>query len=711
MVTVLEQPKKSASPGADRSREAAGRRRGLSQVRNIGIIAHIDAGKTTVTERMLFYSGRVHRMGEVHDGNTVMDYLVQEKERGITITSAATTIFWRDCQVNIIDTPGHVDFTVEVERSLRVLDGAVGVFCGVGGVQPQSETVWRQADRYGVPRIAFVNKLDRVGADFASVVGQIRSRLGSNAIPIQIPWGREESFRGAIDLLELRALAFAEAELGARVVSGAVPPELAAEAERARAALVEQLAEKDERVLEAYLANPDVPAALLRAALRRLTVANAAVPVLCGAALRNKGIQPLLDAVVDYLPAPLDIPPAVGHHPKTGEAVERSADDLGPACALAFKLTNDPYIGRLVFARVYSGQLKKGQNVFNPRTKKRERITRLVLLHADAREDVDTLYSGEIGAIVGLKQATTGDTLCAEHLPVEMERIRFPEPVIAMAIEPKSQADRDKLKLALDTLANEDPTCVIKADAETGQTLIHGMGELHLEILKDRIAREFKVPANTGKPVVAYRETIRAGARAEHRFQREIGGQLQFAQVTLAVEPHPRGTGNRIEFAVSADRLPPDFRPSVAEGIQDGLVTGVLANYPLVDVRVQVTDARFDEASSTEVAFRTAGVLALREAVKQADPVLLEPIMALDIVTPGESMGDVLGDLNGRRGRVKHLLSRETLQVITAEVPLAELFGYSTVIRSITKGRASYTMEPACFAAVPEAIQQQLLNR
>ncbi len=711
MTAVAERSSETGRTDETRRREAPERCRPLAKVRNIGIVAHIDAGKTTVSERILFYAGRVHRMGEVHEGTAVMDFMPQEKERGITITSAATTCFWRDCQINLIDTPGHVDFTVEVERSLRVLDGAIGVFCAVGRVQPQSETVWRQANRYGVPRIAFVNKMDRIGADFEAVVGEMRDRLGANAVPVQIPWGREESFRGVIDLVTMERVLFDERTLGARCERGPVPPEMAAAAEAARARMLEKLAEADEAVLEAYLEHPDLPAETIRAGIRRAVVSGRMVPVLAGAALRNKGVQPLLDAVVDYLPSPADLPPVAGHHPKTHAIVLREADDSGPTAALVFKLVNDPYVGRLALVRVYSGQLRKGHNIYNPRTRKRDRISRLVLLHADAREEVETLYSGEIGGVVGVKQGSTGDTFCAEHQPVELERIRFPEPVMAMAIEPKSQADREKLNAALEDLAAEDPTCVITTDAETGQTLISGMGELHLEILRDRMLREWKVEANTGKPMVSYRETITGHGRGEHRFEREIGGQRHMAQVVLEVEPGPRGEGNRIEFDVPATRIPAAFRPATEEGIRDGLTTGVLANYNLTDVRVRVVGGAFHEQESTDVAFRTAACLALREAVRAAGPVLLEPIMAMEITVPAEHLGDVIGDLNGRRGQIRDIAARDAAQVIHALVPLAEIFGYSTAIRSLTRGRASYTMEPTRFDIVPEAIQHQLLNQ
>lgn len=711
METVLEQKRKGDSAGEVRSREAADRSRPLADLRNIGIIAHIDAGKTTTTERILFYAGRVHRMGEVHEGTATMDWMPQEKERGITITSAATTCFWKDHQINIIDTPGHVDFTVEVERSLRVLDGAVVVFCGVGGVQPQSETVWRQADRYHVPRLAFVNKMDRVGADFNSVIRQMREKLGATPLAIQIPMGCEDQFRGVVDLVTMEALTYDDTSLGAKVVTSSIPAGLGAAAEKARAEMIEFLAERDEGVLDAYLANPDVPAALLKEGLRRATLDRKITPVLAGSSLRNKGVQQLLDAVVDYLPSPVDVPPVEGSHPKTHEAVTRETDDFAPLSALVFKLMNDPYMGRMAFVRVYSGQLKKGQNVFNSRLRKRERVMKLVLLHADDRQEVETIHAGEIGAVVGIKQATTGDTLCAENQPVELERIRFPEPVMSMAIEPKSQADRDKLNEALAALAAEDPTCVVSIDGDTGQTLLSGMGELHLEILKDRMFREYKVQANAGRPMVAYRESVSATGRGEHKFERDIGGQRQYAEVIIEVSPAKRGAGTEVEFDIPASRIPSEFRPCVEDGIRDGLLTGVVANYSLVDLHVRIVGGSFHEQESTEMAFRTAGNMALRAAAKAAAPVILEPIMSLEIVLPPEHLGDVLNDVSARRGHVHDMTSRETVQVVHAKIPLAELFGYSTAIRSLTRGRASYTMEPACFDVVPAAIQQQLLER
>jgi elongation factor G len=711
MVAVLTDKRTGHGAETAGSREAPDRLRPLAQVRNIGIIAHIDAGKTTTTERMLYYAGRVHKMGEVHDGTTVMDWMAQEKERGITITSAATTCFWRDVQVNIVDTPGHVDFTIEVERSLRVLDGAIGIFCGVGGVQSQSETVWMQADHYHVPRLAFVNKLDRLGADFAGVVADIRERLGAYAAPVQIPLGREQSFTGLIDLLRMKAIKFDESSLGKVTSEEAIPTEYAVAAERARAELVERVAERDEDVLAAYMESPDVDADRLRAGVRRLTVAGRMVPVLCGSSLRNKGVQQLLDAVVDYLPSPLDIAPVEGHQPVTGQVATRAADDFAPLGALAFKIVNDAYLGRMAFIRVYSGRIKRGQSVFNARTRRRERVMRLIRLHADNRDEVEVLHSGEIGAVAGMADVTTGDTLCAENAQIAFGRIRLPSPVMFMAVEPRSRADREKLDEALAALASEDPTCLVRRDEETGQTILSGMGELHLEILRDRMLREYKVQANTGKPTVSYHETVTGRGSAEHLFDREIAGHRQTARVALAVEPRIRGAGNLVDIRVQHANIPPVFRSAIEQGVRDVLLTGVLARYPLVDVGVSVTDGGCDPETSTEVAFRTAAVLAMREAVMSAAPEFLEPVMLLEIATPADHMGDVLGDLNSRRGKIRELTSRGAVQVIRALVPLAELFGYSTAVRSLTKGRASYTMQPERFEVVPAALKEQLLNR
>lgn len=711
MVVALEHAEQRSAEAAGTAGVAGGRRRPLARVRNFGIVAHIDAGKTTVSERILYYTGRVHKMGEVHDGNTVMDWMPQEQERGITITSAATTCFWRDTQLNLIDTPGHVDFTAEVERSLRVLDGAVGVFCGVAGVQPQSETVWRQADRYRVPRIAFINKMDRVGARFRWVVEHIRERLGARLAVLQLPIGEGEDFRGVVDLLRMEAVTFSEEDQGATVIRGPIPPELRADAEAARAALVEAIAEQSEAVLAAFLESPDVPAELLLAGLREATIGGRLTPVLCGSALRNKGIQPLLDAVVDLLPSPADLPPVRGHHPKTGETIERRADDTAPLAALVFKVANDPFFGKLLYTRVYSGVLRKGANVFNPRTRKRERVGRIVEVHANQRRDIEALFAGEIGGVVGVKTATTGDTLCAENAPALLERIAFPEPVIAMAVEPRSAADRPSLEAALRALADEDPTFRVRVDPETGQTLISGMGELHLEILRDRMLREFKVQANAGRPTVSYRESIGAPASAEHVFQREIGGKMHYGRVAVEIEPRARGAGNEIVFAVSPDDLPAEFRPAVEEGLRDALTTGVLGNYPVIDTAVRVVGGGFRPTEASEVAFRTAATLALRDALRAARPTLLEPVMALDITTPDEHLGDILNDLNARRARVREIQAGEGVSMVRAEAPLAELFGYTTRLRSLSKGRAACTMEPRRFDEVPEPLRTALLNR
>ena len=688
---------------------ASAREYPLADIRNIGIVAHIDAGKTTTTERILFYSGKVHKMGEVHDGTAVMDWMAQEQERGITITSADTTCFWNGRQINVIDTPGHVDFTAEVERSLRVLDGAVGVFCAVGGVQPQSETVWRQADRYGVPRIAFVNKMDRTGARFARVVEEMRAKLHANAVPVQLPIGAEDAFEGVVDLIAMRALRF-QGELGSDVVASDIPDALAADAAAARERLLEAVAETSEDLLSAYLETGDLPADRLKAGLRAATVSGALVPVLCGSSFHNQGIQPLLDAIVDYLPSPLDVPPIRGTHPKTGDALERKPDDDGPLCAMAFKVATDPFVGRVVYVRVYSGVLRKGANVWNPRTARRERLMRLLRLHANQRTDTDTLFSGEIGAIAGIKGVGSGDTLCAEQKPIVLERITFPEPVISMAIEPKTQADKEKMQAALADLAEEDPTFRVGVNPETGQTIMQGMGELHLEILRDRMLREFRVQANAGKPMVAYKETVTSTARAESEFDRMLGDKHHYARVALTVSPAPRGTGNTVQIHLSNETIPRDYHPYIEEGIRDGLSTGVLSNYPLVDVAVTVDGGAFHPTDSTDIAFRTAASMAVREAVGKAAPALLEPLMQLEITTPEEHLGDVLADLNTRRGQVTDMTARDALRLIQATVPLAGLFGYATTLRSLSKGRASYSMEPSRFEIVPPAIAKPLLE-
>jgi elongation factor G len=711
MAIVAAQQQNNTQKASASKNEASGRRRSLSRIRNIGIIAHIDAGKTTTTERVLFYSGRVHKMGEVHEGTATMDWMAQEQERGITITSAATTCFWLDHQINIIDTPGHVDFTVEVERSLRVLDGAVGVFCGVAGVQPQSETVWRQATKYKVPCLAFVNKMDRKGADFERVVGDLRERLGANAVPVQLPIGSEDDFAGVIDLVGRKAFRFSGDSLGAEIEASEIPDGMSVAVETARAALVEAVADLDEQTLESYMDSPDVSAASLTEGIRRCTVGGKLVPVLCGSALRNKGVQPLLDAVVHFLPSPLDVPSITGHHPKTSEELTREADDSQPLSALTFKISTDPYVGKLAFARVYSGVLKKGQNVYNPRVSKRERISRLLKLHANHREDVDAIHTGEIGAIVGPKHCTSGDTLCLENDPVVLESIEFPEPVISMAIEPRTQADRDKLTHALAALAEEDPTFQVSTNEESGQTIISGMGELHLEILKDRMFREFNVQANAGKPTVAYRESVTGNGAGESTFDREIGGATQYARIAVSVAPRAREEGHSVQWKTSKEQVPEEFHKAVEQGIQDALITGVLGNYAMVDIEVTVTGGDNRQEESTETAFRSATVMAMRAALQDADPVLLEPIMRLEIITPEEYMGEILGDTNSRRGKILEMESNGDQRVIHAEVPLERLFGYSTDIRSLSKGRAVCSMEPHLFEIVPPAQRDKILHR
>ena len=686
----------------------------LCDIRNIGIVAHIDAGKTTTTERILFYAGRTHRLGNVDEGNTVTDWMIQERERGITITSAAITCFWLGKCINLIDTPGHVDFTIEVERSLRVLDGAVGVFCAVGGVQPQSETVWRQADRYNVPRLAFVNKMDRMGADFDRCVSEIRTKLHANAVRVEIPIGKEDGFKGTIDLLERKAHFYDEASSGREVEVTEIPEELKVEAESAREELCEKCADADDETAEKYLENPDLSAEELRASLRRSVVAGKLVPVLCGSSLRDKGVQQLLDAVVWSLPSPEDRPPVEATDLKTEAKVTRDCDAGAPLTSLVFKIATDPYVGRLFFVRVYGGILKKGQNVFNPRTRKRERVMKLVKLSADEQTEVEALRTGEIGAIVGLKQTTTGDTLCAEFQPCYLERITVPEPVMSIAIEPKSSADKGKLQDSLEQLAAEDPTCQVRVDEETGQMILSGMGELHLEILVDRLRREFKCGANTGKPMVSYYETVSGTGKSDFLFDQTVGGKRLCAGVTVEVSPRKRGSGYAVEVAPAAKRGLPDERlaGNIEQGLTNGILTGVLARYPMTDVLAKVTAVSVtDEEAATDVAFVTAAVMGFREAAKAAGPELLEPIMSLDIVTPPEYVGDIMGDINGRRGAVRDMTMRGDMQIVRADVPLAELFGYATAIRSLSRGRAGYTMEPGAFAEVPRTVREQLLNR
>ena len=685
----------------------------LSNVRNIGIVAHIDAGKTTTTERILFYTGKIHKPGEVHEGDTTTDFMVQEKERGITIQSAAITCEWKGRTVNIIDTPGHVDFTMEVERSLRVLDGAVCVFCAVGGVQPQSETVWRQADRYRVPRVAFVNKMDRMGADFARVVDELRTKLKANACPVELPIGKEDGFKGVVDLLEMKGIIYDEASEGKNFTVGDVPAELKDEAELARAELCEKIADLDEGVMEAYLENGDLTADELRGAIRRQVVAGAFVPVLCGTAFKDKGIQPLLDAVVDYLPAPTDRPPVAATDLKSGNAVTRKHDPQELLTALVFKIASDTY-GRLFFVRVYGGVLKKGANVFNPRTRKRERVMKIVRLFADDRTEVDELRAGDIGAIVGLKDATTGDTLCAEMKPCYLERITAPQPVMFLAIEPKSGADKDKLVDAMNELAAEDPTCQVRQDEETGQTILSGMGELHLEILVDRLKREFKCAANVGKPMVSYLETVTAPAAKAFTFDRELGGKRHAVTLTVEVKPLERGKGREVKVARDVlNELPdPKLAACLEQALMDGVMTGVLARYPMTDLSAAVTGMELvDPEVSDEIALRGAAMMGFREAAEAAAPEFLEPIMKLEITTPPESVGEVLGDLNARRGTVLDMEQRGDMQIVHARVPMAQMFGYATAIRSLTKGRASYSMEPDTFDIAPRAVREELLSR
>jgi elongation factor G len=667
-------------------------------------MAHIDAGKTTTTERILYYTGRTHRMGEVHEGGAVMDWMEQEKERGITITSAATTCAWRDHAINIIDTPGHVDFTAEVERSLRVLDGAIAVFCSVGGVEPQSETVWRQADKYRVARIAFVNKMDRVGADFSRVVGMMKDRLGANAHPVQLPVGAGETFNGLIDLIRMKAVIFHDEDLGRTWEEMDVPQDLRETAQVARHELIEGLAEVDEEFFEIYAEEREPTEEEFHAAIRRATSSALFVPVLCGAAFRNKGVQRLLDAVVDYLPSPLDVPPVVGIDPATEEEIERGPDPDEPLAALAFKITTDPFVGKLAYLRIYSGTLNAGSYVLNATQEKRQRIGRLLRMHANKREEVEEAVAGDIVAAVGFKKIVTGDTICEVDRPLLLETMSFPEPVISVAVEPRSKADQDRLTDALTKLSEEDPTFRVKIDEDTGQMIIAGMGELHLEILVDRMLREFKVQANVGRPEVSYKETISQAATSETRFVRQTGGHGQYAHVVIEVEPAERGTGLVFEDRTKGGAIPKEFVSAAENGIREGMEAGVLAGYPLTDVAVRLVDGSTHEVDSSELAFKVAGSMAIKDAAKKAGPVLLEPIMDVEVVTPAEYMGDVTGDLNARRGKVAGMVPRGDAQVIAATVPLSEMFGYATQLRSVTQGRAVYSMEFARFEPAPQQV-------
>jgi elongation factor G len=682
----------------------------LDRVRNIGIMAHIDAGKTTTTERILYYTGRTHKMGEVHEGAATMDWMAQEQERGITITSAATTAFWRDHRINIIDTPGHVDFTVEVERSLRVLDGAVAVFDSVAGVQPQSETVWRQADKYKVPRIAFINKMDRTGANFFAAVQSMRDRLGANPVPVQLPIGQEEHFQGVIDLVEMRAIVYKD-DLGQHYDVREIPAELAEQAHEYHHQLIDTISHFDDEVLETYIGDESaVTPEQIRRALRAGTLSDEITPVLLGSAFKNKGVQPLLDAVIDYLPSPLDVPPMVGLDPKTHEEVERAPSLDAPFSALAFKVMSDPYVGKLTYFRVYSGRLKAGDRVLNTTTGRTERVGRILQMHANHREERDEIGAGEIAAGVGLKQTTTGDSLAAEQSPIVLESMTFPDPVISVAVEPKSKADQDKLSQGLARLAEEDPTFRVTSDEETGQTLIAGMGELHLEIIVDRLKREFNVAANVGRPQVAYRETAsKPVERIQGRFVRQTGGSGQYGDAVINLSPQDPGAGYEFVDKIVGGKIPKEYIPAVDAGIKEAMGSGVLAGYPVVDVKVELVEGSYHEVDSSERAFKIAGSMAFKEAMKRAKPVLLEPVMAVEVTTPEEYLGDVMGNLNSRRGRIESMNPVGNAQVVTASVPLSEMFGYATDLRSMSQGRADFTMQFERYEEVPATIAQTIV--
>jgi len=684
----------------------------LAKTRNIGIMAHIDAGKTTTTERILFYTGKSHKIGEVHDGAATMDWMVQEQERGITITSAATTCFWHDHRIQIIDTPGHVDFTVEVERSLRVLDGAVAVFCAVGGVQPQSETVWRQADRYHVPRIAYINKMDRTGADFHKVVAMMNERLGTRPILLQLPIGAEDKFEGIIDLIDMKAIHFNEDDKGINPTVGPIPAELVDEAEMHRHDLVEAAAEYDDGLLEKFLGDEEIGVEELKVAIRTATIDCAVTPVVCGASFKNKGVQALLDAIIEYLPSPLDIPPVTGASITSGEPVERPADEKAPFAALAFKVMTDPYVGKLTYFRVYSGTMTSGSHVLNATKGHKERFGRLLQMHANHREDIDSVYAGDIVAAVGLKNTTTGDTLCADNAPVLLESMVFPDPVIDIAIEPKTKAEQDKLGVALAKLAEEDPTFRVRTDDETGQTIIAGMGELHLEVIVDRLLREFKVEANVGKPQVAYRETAgRAVSEVQSKFVRQTGGRGQYGHVVITVTPQEPGAGYVFVNKIVGGAIPKEYIPAVDKGIQEALTTGVLAGYPVVDLKVELVDGSYHEVDSSEMAFKIAGSMGIKDALRKSGPVLLEPVMAVEVDTPEEFMGDVMGDLSSRRGHIEGIEPRGHTHVVRGKVPLANMFGYATDVRSRTQGRAAYTMQFKAYEPVPKSIADEIVAK
>jgi len=683
----------------------------LDKMRNIGIMAHIDAGKTTTTERILFYTGILHRMGEVHEGSATMDWMEQEKERGITITSAATTCFWNDCRINIIDTPGHVDFTAEVERSLRVLDGAVALFCAVGGVEPQSETVWRQADKYGVPRIAFVNKMDRVGADFYHVLEMIKVRLGAQPLALHLPIGDGDMFTGLIDLVKMKAVIFDESSLGMKIIEQEIPRDLRDKAEEYRTKLIESAVESDDELTEKYLDGEELTEEEVKSGIRKGVLENHFVPVLLGSAFKNKGVQRLLDAVVDYLPSPKDVAAIQGEEPRSGKTIERKADEDVPFSALAFKIMTDPYVGKLTYFRVYSGAANAGSYVYNPTSQKKERLGRLLQMHANTREDIDRVTAGDIVAAVGLKNTRTGHTLSDPNKQIILESMNFPEPVISVAIEPKTKADSDKLSQALVKLSDEDPTFRVATDAETGQTIISGMGELHLEIIVDRLLREFKVGARVGQPQVAYRETITRAVDVEGKFIRQSGGRGQYGHVNIEAEPNEKGGGFEFENKIVGGVIPREYISSVKAGIEGALKNGVLAGYPVVDVKVKLYDGSYHDVDSNEMAFKIAGSMALKKALSQAKSVLLEPVMDVEVVVPEEYLGDVIGDLNSRRGKVSGILPRKDAQVVEAYVPLAEMFGYATKLRSITQGRAVYSMQFDHYEKLPQSIADTIAEK
>ncbi len=683
----------------------------LDKVRNIGIIAHIDAGKTTTTERILYYTGVSHKLGEVHEGTATMDWMEQEKERGITITSASTTCFWKGQMINIIDTPGHVDFTMEVERSLRVLDGAVGVFCAVGGVEPQSETVWRQADRYKVPRIAFINKMDRIGANFYSVVDEIRDKLNGVPLVLELPIGAESDFAGTIDLVKMKALVWDSDVLGATFSEKEIPENMTDEALEYRNKLIETLSDFDDSIMEKFLDGVDVEENELKSAIRKATIDNKVAPVLCGSAFKNKGVQPLLNAIVDYLPSPVDIPPIKGIDANTKKEVERKADDDEPLSLLAFKIMSDPYVGRLTYFRIYSGKLESGSYAYNSTKGKTERIGRLLRMHANKREEVDAIYAGDIAAAIGLKYTSTGDTLCDEKHPILLESMEFPDPVISVAVEPKTKADRDKLSVALQKLAEEDPTFKIRYDEETNQTIISGMGELHLDIIVDRLKREFKVGVNVGKPQVAYKESIKSSVKQEGKFVRQTGGHGQYGHVYLNIEPLERGKGFEFVNAIVGGVIPREFIPAVEHGVKEALETGVMAGYPVVDVKVTLYDGSYHEVDSSEMAFKIAGSIAFKEGAKKAKPYVLEPVMDVEVSIPEQYLGDVMGDINSRRGKIKNMEDKGKLRIIKANIPLGEMFGYATVLRSITQGRGTYTMQFAHYEEVPKSITEKIIKK